>query len=364
MVMRMLRTQIKWIMLSVAVIFVLSILFMYGPMRGERDDGAQKDYAVATVDGAKIMRSSIEEGLRNVLERSNSQEVSSADLPLLRKSVLENIVLAKELKKEWKARGIQIAEEEIDEVLNQIKDQFPTIEAFDQYLERAGIEMKALRENIATELGQRKVLEGELSSVVLASGDAHDFYDKTKEVFFRRPEGFNLNLAHFSNLESAHKVVDLVTAKSGWDESLAVVSSDVADHTSYDAPFFVAADALQGPFGIVASAEMNALVGPIEVGSDDYVLVIKREALPDQILPFEEVSSDIANLLLSQRRSEAQQRFFRSLLDRAEIAIHDEALFAVPESAVSEEPSASQQPQGTEEGSAEETPAEASPDTE
>ena len=330
MVMRMLRTQIKWIMLSVAVVFVLSLLFMYGPMGG-RDEGASRDYAVATADGKKIMRSTLEEGLQEAVERSENREVTSADLPLLRKSVLENIVLTMELEKEAKARGVKIDEGEIDKVLDDIKEQFPTIEAFNQYLTRMGIEMKALRENIALQLAQQKVLEGELASVLVGEGEVQEFYDKTKEVFFRRPEGFNLNIAHVRKAESAAEIASRIRDDGGWDAGLALLSADVADHTPYEEPFFVAAEALQGPFAEIRAAGVDSLVGPIAVASDDFVLVFKREALAGRILPLEEVSGDISSLLLSQRRSEAQQTFFKGLLERARLTIHDEALFAVPE---------------------------------
>lgn len=331
MVMRMLRTQIKWIMLSVAVVFVLSLLFMYGPMGGGGSgDGETKDYAVATLDGTKIMRSSIEMGLRDAVERANLQEVTSADLPALRKSVLQNIILTHELEKEAKARGIAVTDQEVDDVVAEIKDQFPTVEAYDQYLERSGIEMKALRENIARQLAQQKVFEGELSSVVLGEEEIAEFYDKTKEVFFRRPEGFNLNVAHLSVEDLAREAAEKINVQGDWDGALNILSSDVRDHTPYDQPVFVASEALASHFGQVLSADMNVAVGPFEVASDDFVVIMKREALPDQILPLDEVSGDISNLLLSQKRSEVQHKFFHDLIERANVTVHDEELFAVP----------------------------------
>lgn len=331
--MRMLRTQIKWIMLSVAVIFVLSLLFMYGPVGGGREDGSTRDYAVATVNGKKIMRSALEERLQEAAGRQESGSITSEDLPRLRKSVLEGMVLVMELEKEVKARGIKVEEGEIDEVLQQIKGQFPTIEAFNQHVKRMGIEMKELRQNISLQLAQQKVLDGELGSVMLAEGEVQAFYDEAKETFFRRPEGFNLNIAHVREGERAAKIAELLREGGDWDGELAAHSADVIDHTPYEEPFFVAAEALQGPFAVVLSADVDGLVGPIEAASDDFVLVVKREALPDKILPLEEVSGDIENLLLSQRRSEAQQKFFKGLLERAQITLHDEALFALPESA-------------------------------
>ena len=75
---------------------------------------------------------------------------------------------------------------------------------------------------------------------------------------------------------------------------------------------------------------MNVAVGPFEVASDDFVVIMKREALPDQILPLDEVSGDISNLLLSQKRSEVQHKFFHDLIERANVTVHDEELFAVP----------------------------------
>ncbi len=63
--MRTLRQQMRWIMLSVAILFVLSIFAgtaSTGPAEVLRLNGIQ-DYAVAEVNGKKIMRTYLEESL-------------------------------------------------------------------------------------------------------------------------------------------------------------------------------------------------------------------------------------------------------------------------------------------------------------
>ena len=73
MLMNTLRNQVKWIMAAIVVIFVLSIFLMYGPGGGGKGDGS-RDYAVAEVDGKKIMRSQIEAGMAQMAEQSQATE--------------------------------------------------------------------------------------------------------------------------------------------------------------------------------------------------------------------------------------------------------------------------------------------------
>ena len=58
--MQFFRSNVRWIMLAITVIFVFSIFAGYGSFSGGSSKSSGGDYAVAKVDGKKIMASEIE----------------------------------------------------------------------------------------------------------------------------------------------------------------------------------------------------------------------------------------------------------------------------------------------------------------
>lgn len=337
MVMRMLRTQVKWIMISIVALFVLSVLFMYGPVRSGRQENSQKDYAVAKIDGEKILRSQIEEGLQRVAQQRDMGAVTSADLPGLRRSVLDGFVLERELGKEARTRGFEPSVEEVDTALNQIKDQFPTIEAFNQYVERNGIDLKELRQQITAQIAQKKLVENETSAAVVTSADVAEYYTKVKDLFFRRPEGWKINVARFKGEKMAvDALVDLGEGQS-WDVVMEARSADIIERTPYEEPAFFPVSAFTGELAPLASLDIGQYSEPLIVASEDVAIFLKRDKLASEVLPLDEVSGDIHSLLLSQEQSEIRTNFFQSLIERADLVILDEPLFKVVKEASSVE---------------------------
>ncbi len=81
-IMRSLRENVRWIMLVIVVVFVLSIFGMYGfgGRRSAPQQEGMRDYPVAQIDGKKIMRSSLENNVRDYVDRNNLKDVTSEDL--------------------------------------------------------------------------------------------------------------------------------------------------------------------------------------------------------------------------------------------------------------------------------------------
>ena len=138
MVMRKLRTQMRWIMLAIVVAFLLSTFLMYegrGTRRGPRQssNGAMEDYEVAQVNGRPLMRSELEQRLRNYLENYGQHGMASVDMPALYKSLLDQYAFELQLAQEVRDRGIQVTDAEAEQAMKDYADQaFPTREAFYQ----------------------------------------------------------------------------------------------------------------------------------------------------------------------------------------------------------------------------------------
>jgi len=335
--MNTLRTQVKWIMAAIVVIFVLSIFLMYGP-GGGRGPGS-KDYPVAEVDGKKIMRSQIETGLAQMADQVQDRQITSEDLPLLRQSVLDSMVVEAGLKKEVKNRGIQVSDEEVAKVISQIEGQFPTKEAFLQYMQQSGINEKKMKQDIADRLAQQKVIESLTAGVVISDDEVAKFYDSTKDLFFRRPAGYDVNFASFGKKEPAQKAREQLLAGRDWDKALEVVSKDVKNSTPYAQPTFVADKDLTGPLTVLRDLPFGKPSPVISVTSEDVLLVLKRSKSPERVLSLAEVKEEIKKMLKSQKEREIQQKFLLELKAGVPVKILDPSIFPAPKAAESQDKS-------------------------
>ena len=105
MVIQKLRTQMRWIILAIVVAFLLSTFLMYEGRRTRRgprpsSNGAMEDYEVAQVNGRPLMRSELEQRLRNYLENYGQRGTASLDMPALYKSLLDQYAFELKLARE------------------------------------------------------------------------------------------------------------------------------------------------------------------------------------------------------------------------------------------------------------------------
>jgi hypothetical protein len=327
-------------MLIVVIVFVLSTLGIYlmrgsgGGTGGER----QGDEAVATIDGKKVMMSDVEMGVRNLAQQNSSMELTAENIAGMRKSVLDNMAIYEELKREAESRGIEVEESEIDEAVKRIENQFPTKEAFQQYMDNNGIRMKDLREEIGLRLAQQKLLDQETQDVSVTKEEALDFYEQTKDYFFTQPAGYEVTYARFPSMESAESAKGRLLDGENWDTVMKSYEEEILDWVPLEEPAFVAEKELEtGDLQQFAALETGEIGGPAQFGEGNVLIFVKREKVEARTLSYEEISSDVVQIMKSEKIQQNEQEFFTRLLERANVEILDEEYFSVPETPASED---------------------------
>ncbi|WP_299080410.1 SurA N-terminal domain-containing protein [uncultured Fretibacterium sp.] len=336
MVMRKLRTQMRWIMLAIVVAFLLSTFLMYegrGTRRGPRpsSNGAMEDYEVAQVNGRPLMRSELEQRLRNYLENYGQRGTASLDMPALYKSLLDQYAFELQLAQEVRDRGIQVTDAEAEQAMKEYADQaFPTREAFYQSLERSGIKVEDYKKGIARQMANEQLMRTAVGEVVVSEDEAVRFYDTMKELFYRQPEGFKVHLARFTASGDAEALRERLMGGESWEAAVsgdAMVSRDVISVT--DKAIFLSGGAFDvGPLAPMKSLDIGQVSHVLELASDDFAVGLKSERVEERITPYDEVSADVRVLLKQQKERQNLEAFERSLRDKAKVEIYDEALFA------------------------------------
>lgn len=342
--MQFFRKNVRSIMLVVVVLFVVSCFAgygMYNPGRGGAGDG-NRDYAVAKINGKKIMRSQLETEVAQLLKNMGMEgNITSDDYPAIRKSVLEQMGIMAELEKELASRNIKVIPASVDEAYSNIEANFPTKEIFMQQMQQAGVDEKQLKENITEQLKQRMLFDQVMADVSIDQTEIRSFYDTMAAVnspMVTKQAGFDMNLAHFGTMQAAQKAYNEVSGGKKWDEVMgSAKSGDVLDFTPYDAPVFIATEQLPDTVAYLKTQPMNTPTKPVEIGSDDILIAIKRKEQKSGTAPFDEISGDVEMMLRGQKGQQLQSQFIQDMKSRANIEILDEDLFKTPEPSKAED---------------------------
>ena len=184
--MKFLRTQMKWIMAIIVVAFLLSTFLMYEG-RGTRrtpsrnPDGTMADYEVAQINGRSLMRSELEQRLRNYLSTYSTRSMTSIDMPAIYRSVLDQAILESQLTKEVQEKGITVSDAEADQAMKNYADTyFPTREAFYQVLANSGLKPEDYKKSLARQMAADRLMREAIGDVTVSEDKAVEYYETMK----------------------------------------------------------------------------------------------------------------------------------------------------------------------------------------
>lgn len=327
------REHVKGIMITVIVLFVASCFAGYGLYSKSSSRGAgNTDYAVAEVDGKDIMRSDIEKGVANMAERINQKDITSADLPQIRKAVLDSLIVQGEITKEIKNRDIKVTEDDINAQYIKVMDSFPTREEFKLHLERLGVTEKQVKADIAEQLSQQKLMEAIAAEIKVSDNEAQVFYQSAKDFLFKRPAGYSVNIATFKNDAAAKLAQKAIADGANWDKIIEEHKADIESSTPLASPMILTPSMIKQTPALtkLQNLELNKVSSVIPLGKGVSYIAINHGKTPARVMTFNEVSADVVNAVKSQKMQTAQTKFFKDMRDRAKVKILDESLFAAP----------------------------------
>ncbi len=372
-IMNFLRKQMKWVMAVIVVAFLLSTFLMYDSRTSRRTptrnaDGSMSDYEVAEINGRSLMRSELEQRLRNYLSSYSSRNAVSLDMPAIYQEVLDQAVLDSQLVKEVQERGIMVSEAEAEQAMKLYADTYyPTRETFYQALAQSGMKVEDYKRNLARQMSVERLLEDAIGEIEISEDKAVEFYDSMKNLIYAKPEGFMVHMADFNTSADAENFRTRLLSGESWDviASSDILSKDLINITKQ--PVFLPVTAFNsGSLVALASIDVSEPSPVFSVTSFDFAVGMKTSHVDPSVTPYDEVSADIKTLLTQQEQRNRLTEYEKSLRDKANVVIHDQSLFAkteTPESApefIIEEVSEDVEPVSSEE---EETPVEVETET-
>lgn len=334
MVLKTLRTKTKGIMIIVAVAFVISIFAGYGFYSRKGDSSAGKDRVVAKANGTNIMLSQIDMGVRQLMEQMGISNLAQEQYYVLRKHILDQIILDMELDKEVKKNKIEVADEEIETAMERIAAQFPTKEAYQDYLKAYNIREEDLKKELSRQLAQQKLLQAVVKvDDTITEEEVKEFYEVNGDTYFVRPEGLWVNYAIFSDGKIAQEARDALADGQPWDEVMERYSDKILHSTPYDNPLLLSMATIEAQEGMASLKELKAgdVSQPTQLDTDQIAVYLVKEHQKQEKIPFEEVKDSI-KLALNQQKMQAQrQAYLQELIDNADVNIVDASVFEAPQ---------------------------------
>lgn len=328
----------KWIMAVIVVAFLLSTFLMYegrGTRRtpGLNPDGSMADYEVAKINGRSLMRSELEQRLRNYLSQYSTRSIASVDMAAIYRSVLDQAILESQLAKEVEEKGIRVSDAEADMAMKSYADTyFPTREAFYQVLANSGIKVDDYKRSIARQIASDRLIRNEIGDITVSDDKVAEFYETMKAILYSQPEGFTVHMADFATSADAEHFREKIAAGESWDvlasgDSLA--SKDVINITKL--PVRLPASTFKtGLLSVLDSLDVGQVSPVFAVSSNDYGVAMKVEHVDAGNTPYNEVSGDIRMLLTQQEERMKLTAYQEALRKKADVVINDTELFTSP----------------------------------
>jgi peptidyl-prolyl cis-trans isomerase C len=286
---------------------------------------------VARVNGEDIPRADFERAVR-VLEARAGGPVPPDRRDEILRSVLDQLITYRVLSQEAKRRHLEPSEEEVQGRLAQMRQQFPSEQAFHDALKQRGMDPGQFATDTRADMTVGRLVEAEGKTAALVSeADAKQFYDKNPDRF-KEPETVRAShiLARFpDNADAAGKqkarakiegVLKEVKAGGDFAALARKHSEDGSAQSGGDLNFF-SREQMVPSFADAAFALSVGSVSDIVETQFGYHIIKTTDKRPGRTVPFDEVKDQIAGYLRQQRQQEKTESLIEQLRGKSTIEI-------------------------------------------
>jgi peptidyl-prolyl cis-trans isomerase C len=293
---------------------------------------AQLPEVIARVNGEAISKADFEAAVK-ALEAQAGQQVPAEQRDTVFRGVLDQLVGYRLLIQETKTRKVTVTDAELEARIGQIKQQFPSEEAFKQVLEQRGLTLEKLRSDAGDDLRVTKMLQSELESkIAVTPAQIDDFY-KQNPAQFQQGEAVRAShilIAFPENADAAAKQAARAKAeavlkdvKAGKDfATLAKANSQDPGSAPNggDLGFFQRGQMVPA-FDDAAFKLAPGEVSEIVETNFGYHIIKVAEKQASRTVPLDEVRPQVQQFLEGQSRQAQTQAFVQALKAKGKVEI-------------------------------------------
>lgn len=329
MLFKKLRAQVKVIVIIVTVTFVGGMLYAGGTSLfggGAQEQVAQA--AIATVNGHPISYYEFQQNFFAQLQQTEQQQgrVEGTRLEAIRYQTLDALVGHILLTQEIENRNITVPDNEINEHLQEIKNQFPSEEDFQNQLQMTGLTEDQLKEYLAQDLQVEKLRDQVTGDVEISAEEIKDAYEEVRASHILiRPEGQNEEDWEAARVR-AEEVLQK-TADTDFAELAQEYSQDTSASQGGDIGFVSRGETVPGFEEAVFSLAVNEISDLVRTDFGYHIVKVTEQRLAEGE-EFEEARAEIEQRLRNEKAQQELVAWFNNLRESADVVIQDNQLLA------------------------------------
>jgi peptidyl-prolyl cis-trans isomerase C len=286
---------------------------------------------IAQVNGEAISKADFDLAVQEIEARAGGPVPADQRDRILR-GVLDELVAYRLLVQESRTRNTAVPAAEIDARIAQIRQQFPTQEAFTQALQTRGMTEQKLRADIQEDMVVAKLIEGQLGPIsAVTPAQLNDFYSKNPEQFQQaeRVRASHILLQFPPNADAAAKeqvrarAADILKQVKAGQDFAALAKQHSQDGSAAqggDLGFFERG-AMVPPFENAAFALQPNQTSELVESQFGFHIIKVTEKQAQRTIPLEEVRPQLEQFLQQRTRQEQTQAFVDQLKAKGKIEI-------------------------------------------
>jgi parvulin-like peptidyl-prolyl isomerase len=303
-------------------------------LKGDQKPAAPLPYVVATVEGQDIKKEELEQALTAALAR---QGIPADQLPAGQKaegykSLLNDLITEKLVNK--RAATTEVKDEDINAQFEQLRSRFPTPEAFQEQLTKAGQSVEKIREDIRSYLKQQNWVQEQVKDAPKASdAEAEEFYAKNPDQFKKAEQ---VRASHIliavaadakpEQVEEKKKTADAIAVRvkggEAFDKLAAELSEDPsAKQNSGDLNFFSKEQMVPEFSEAAFKMQKGEISDPVKSQFGFHVIQVtdRKDA---ETMTLESVKPRLLAFLTQRLRDTQVEKVIKELREKAEVKIN------------------------------------------
>ncbi len=287
---------------------------------------------MATVNGESISKADFEKAIKNLEGRAGGP-VPSDQRDRVFRGLLDQLVGYKLLVQESKTQKVVVADADVDQRLNTIRQQFPTEEAFKQTLQQQNLSVDQIKSDARQDIAVAKVIESAIKDKVTAApADIEAFY-KSNPQSFQAPE--RVKASHIligvprgadaatkaKAKEKAESVLKEVKAGKDFAELAKQHSEDPGSGKNGGDLGYFQPGQMVGPFNDVAFSLKPGTTSELVETEFGFHIIKVEDKQAGRTVPLDEARPRIQQYLEDQNRQKETEAFVNALRAKGKVEI-------------------------------------------
>lgn len=311
---------------SILALAALLLAFAATACGGGEDQSAQDvpDDAIAVVGDREIPRADYE---RLVDQAETTFEAREQDFPetgtpefeQLRQAIVRSLVEQKQFEVGAAELGIEVTDQEVDERLQELKEQFfeGDEEKYQEELENQGLSERQVRDDVRSRLLSEKIFEEVTKDVEVTDQVVEDYYEQNRGQF-ETPATRVVRHILVKRRARAQELYEQIRGGANFAQLARRFSEDPASKDQ-GGRFEAQKGATVPPFDRTAfSLETGELSEPVKTQFGWHVIEAVSATKPASTRPLSEVEEEIRRQLLQQTQNDAMNAWVEELRERLE----------------------------------------------